>query len=46
MPMRAIRSTSSARLGGVFRYSITLGSTPLLRIRPSTLRDVPQAGLW
>ena len=45
MPMRRIRSTSSARAGGVFRYSMTRGSSPLLRIRPSTLRDVPQAGI-
>ena len=27
-------------------YSTTVGSTPLLRISASVLRDVPQAGLW
>ena len=46
MPMRRSRSTSSIRLGGVFRYSTTRGSTPASRIMPSTLRDVVQAGLW
>ena len=37
---------SRARLGGVFRYSITSGSSPLRRIIASVLREVPQAGLW
>ncbi len=46
MPMRVIKSASSVRLGGVLRYSMMCGSSPLLRIRPSTLRDVLQAGLW
>jgi transposase len=31
---------------GVFRYSIAVGSTPLLRISASVLREVPQSGLW
>jgi hypothetical protein len=30
--------------GGVSRYKMTVGSTPLLRIN-SRVRDVPQAGL-
>ena len=45
MPSAAINSTSRARLGGVFRYSITSGSSPLCRIIASVLREVPQAGL-
>jgi hypothetical protein len=43
--MAAINSTSFARPGGVFMYSTTSGSTPLLRISASVLRDVPQSGL-
>ena len=35
-----------AREGGVFRYSTTCGSTPASRMSASTLRDVPQSGLW
>jgi hypothetical protein len=34
-----------SRLGGVLRYSITSGSSPLCRIIASVLRDVPQLGL-
>ncbi len=34
-----------SRLGGVFRYSMTIGSSPLCRIMASVLREVPQAGL-
>lgn len=34
-----------SRLGGVFRYSTTSGSTPLLRIMASGFRDLPHAGL-
>jgi len=45
-PARAISCSSSARIGGVFRYSITCGSMPALRIIANVLRDVPQAGLW
>src|SRR3546814_2259876 len=41
MPARVISSTSSARLGGVFRYSTTCGSIPVLRIMASALREVP-----
>jgi hypothetical protein len=37
---------SSSRVGGVFKYSMTFGSSPELRIIASTFRDVPQAGLW
>ena len=33
-------ATSSARVGGVFRYSTIVGSSPLLRISASALRDV------
>ena len=40
-----IRRCRVSRSGGVFRYSMTVGSSPLLRIRASTLRDVPQTGL-
>lgn len=32
--------------GGVFRYSMISGSTPLRRIMASTFREVPQSGLW
>ena len=39
-------AASSARDGGVLRYSITCGSMPALRIMASVLREVPQAGLW
>ena len=45
-PMRWMRPLSSSRVGGVFRYSMTCGSSPLLRMRARVLRDVPQAGLW
>jgi hypothetical protein len=44
-PMRWMRLTSSSRAGGVLRYSMTRGTSPLLRISASTLRDVPQVGL-
>jgi hypothetical protein len=43
--MRAMSWVSIARLGGVFRYSTTCGSTPVLRIIASVLREVPQSGL-
>ncbi|MGY3292964.1 hypothetical protein ACVWWP_006031 [Bradyrhizobium sp. LM3.6] len=44
--LRALTSsTSFARDGGVFRYSMTTGSAPLCRIITSVLREVPQAGL-
>jgi hypothetical protein len=43
--MAAINSTSLSRLGGVFRYSMTVGSSPLWRIMARVLRDVPQSGL-
>ena len=46
MPMRRTRSSSPARLGGVFGYSMMTGSTPVARITANVLRDVPQAGLW
>ena len=42
-PMRAISDCNIVRLGGHFRYSITCGSMPALRISPSVLRDVPQS---
>ena len=45
-PVAAMSSTSFARPGGFFRYSTIIGSTPLLRIIASVLREVPQAGLW
>ena len=45
-PIRSISCLRSARAGGVFKYSITCGSTPALRIMPSALREVPQSGLW
>jgi hypothetical protein len=41
-----ISSTSRSRVGGVFRYSMISGSSPLYRIIASVLRDVPQSGLW
>ena len=44
--MLSSRSLGVARLGGVFRYSMTVGSMSALRINPRVLRDVPQAGLW
>jgi len=44
--MAAISASRVARSGGVLRYSMMAGSMPLLRISPSTLREVPQAGLW
>jgi hypothetical protein len=44
-PMDLSRPTSSSRVGGVFRYSITVGSTPLFRIMPNVLRELPQSGL-
>ena len=44
--IRVASAVSRARDGGVFRYSITCGSTPALRISARVLRDVPQAGLW
>ena len=46
MPIAAISSTSFSRDGGVFRYSITSGSSPDCRIMASVLREVPQSGLW
>jgi hypothetical protein len=45
-PAAAIIASSSAREGGFFRYSTTVGSMPALRIMASVLREVPQAGLW
>ena len=42
----AIRASSCARSGGVLRYRITSGSTPLLRIMARVLREVPHEGLW
>jgi hypothetical protein len=45
-PMRAANWRSMTRHGKVFKYSMTCGSMPELRIRPSVLRDVPQRGLW
>ncbi|MNT99119.1 hypothetical protein D3C72_2418870 [compost metagenome] len=44
-PVAAISATSVARSGGVLRYSMTSGSTPLFRIMASVLRDVPHLGL-
>jgi hypothetical protein len=44
-PVAAIKATSSARLWGVLRYSMTVGSMPALRIIASTLREVPHFGL-
>jgi hypothetical protein len=38
--------TNVARSCGVFRYSITVGSSPLLQIHAKVLREVPQSGLW
>ena len=35
----------SDRVGGVFRYSMIWGSSPLARIIANVLRDVPQSGL-
>ena len=43
--MRSISEANRARASGVFRYSITCGSIPALRIMASVLRDVPQFGL-
>ena len=43
-PLAAIKATSCSRVGGVLRYSITSGSTPLLRIIASVLREVPHRG--
>jgi hypothetical protein len=34
-----------SRLGGSFRYSMMIGSSPLCRIIASVLREVPQFGL-
>ncbi|MNL65569.1 hypothetical protein D3C87_1899160 [compost metagenome] len=45
-PASAIIFTSSLRLGGFCRYSMTVGSMPALRIIASVLREVPQAELW
>src|SRR6516165_4822425 len=45
MPMRLMRPSSVCRPGGAFRYSMTVGSIPALRMRPRTLRDVPQFGV-
>jgi hypothetical protein len=45
MSIRRSSPRSSARLGGVFKYSTTRGSTPASRIALSTLHDVMQAGL-
>ncbi|CPO59925.1 Uncharacterised protein [Bordetella pertussis] len=45
IPMATINDRSVAASGGVFRYSMMAGYSPLLRISPSTLRDVAQAGL-
>ena len=46
MPMLASNPTRVSREGGVTRYSMTSGSSPLWRIIANVLRDVPQAGLW
>src|SRR6476660_832314 len=46
MPAAEINPTSSARVGGVFRYWMTSGSYPLSRNRSSVLRDVEHFGLW
>jgi hypothetical protein len=41
----AIIFTSSPRVGGVLRYSITVGSIPALRIISNVFLDVPKAGV-
>lgn len=46
MPASRIIFTSSARDGGVFRYSTMLGSKPLSRNNSNVLREVLQRGLW
>ena len=46
MPMAVSNCCKRSLLGGVFRYSMTSGSAPLLRIMARVLREVPQAGLW
>ena len=45
-PMAAISSINRARLGGVFKYSMTSGSSPLARSMAKVFREVPHAGLW
>ena len=45
IPIAEINSFSLSREGGVLRYSITVGSTPLWRIMASVLREMPQSGL-
>jgi hypothetical protein len=45
MPIALISSFRRSRLGGFFRYSMTIVSSPLCRIIPSTVRDVKQLGL-
>jgi hypothetical protein len=45
MSMAATNSLSLSLEGGVFRYSMTVGSTPPWRIMASVLRQVPQSGL-
>jgi hypothetical protein len=45
-PIRSTSCRTSAREGGVLRYSTTCGSIPALRIMARVLRDVPRAGLW
>src|SRR5690606_2562137 len=42
----AASSRRRSRVGGCCRYSMTSGSTPLLRIIARVLREVPQRGLW
>ena len=44
-PMRLTIAFSSDRLGGVLRYSMTLGLSPLLSIRAKVFREVLQLGL-
>ena len=46
MPIKLSSSSRRSLDGGVLRYSMTSGSTPLLRMRANVLREVPQAGLW
>lgn len=45
-PVAAASAQTVSRLGGVFRYSMMVGSIPAARIRARVLREVPQAGLW
>jgi hypothetical protein len=45
IPAALTSASSLAFEGGVFKYSITSGSTPLLRIIARVLREVPHLGL-